>query len=140
MSAVKNFFSYFFQSIPGTEFRYYILLAIFIVLLLIAAIASSVVYRNKKKTDFAFKRLFKNLTKRLVLIAMLLLVYIMVRYENIPYFSMRIWLYVILGVFLFFAYRYAKLYKVDYPKEKTNFEMAHPGKKVNNTYLPNKKQ
>lgn len=140
MSALKNFFHYFFQSIPGTEFRYYIPLAIFIVLLLVAALAFSLIYRTKKKTDFAFKRLFKNLPKRLILIAILSLVYLLVRYENIPYFSMRIWLYVIIGLFIFFSYRYLKAYKVSYPKEKTNFEIAHPTKKANKkSYLPNKK-
>ncbi|MFA7685301.1 MAG: hypothetical protein WCX95_00690 [Candidatus Gracilibacteria bacterium] len=139
MSALKNFFYYFFQAIPGTKFNYYIPIAIFIVLLLVIAIATSVIYRNKKKTDFAFKRLFKNLSKRLILIAILSLVYLLVRYENIPYFSMRIWLYAIIALFLFFAYRYIKAYKVIYPKEKINFEMAHPTKKANSSYLPNKK-
>ncbi|MFA6917219.1 MAG: hypothetical protein WC285_00050 [Candidatus Gracilibacteria bacterium] len=138
MSAVKNFFMYFLKSTPGTEFHYYIPLTIFVVLLLIAAIASSFIYRKRKKTDFAFKRLFKNLSKRLVLIAVLFTIYMLVRYENIPYFSMRLWMYLIGVTFLFFAYRYIKAYKVEYPKEKSNFEYSHPAKKTENRYLPNK--
>jgi Ca2+/Na+ antiporter len=138
MSAIKNFFYYFFQANPGTEFKYYIPLAVFAVLLIAAAIAFSLIYRNKRKTDFAFKRLFKNLSKRLILIAALAIVYMLVRYENIPYFSMRIWLYLTIALFLFFGYRYVKTYKKDYPKEKTNFELSHPEKKAGNKYLPNK--
>jgi len=138
MSAIKDFLYYFFQSTPGTEFRYYIPLIIFAALLVIAAIVFSVTYRNKKKNDFVFKKLFKNLSRRLILIAALVIVYMLVRYENIPYFSMRIWLYLTGALFLFFCYKYIKTYKKDYPKEKLNFELSHPEKKTGNKYLPNK--
>lgn len=139
MTAVKNFLHYFFRAVPESSFSYYVPLAIFIVLLLTGAILFSFIYRTRKKTDFAFKRLFKNLVKRLILFAALLMVYILIRYENIPYFSMRIWLYLIMALLLFFAYRYIKIYKVDYPKEKENFNLSHPTKKAENRYLPNKK-
>lgn len=140
MDATKNFFMYFIKSTPGTEFKYYIPLALFAALLLILAVISSVVYRNRKKTDFAYKRLFKNLSRRLILIAILVIVYLLVRYENIPYFSMRLWIYMIGALFLYFAYRYIKTYKIDYPKEKTNFTLSHPEKKNENRYLPNKRR
>lgn len=139
MTTVKNFFYYFFRAVPESNFSYHIPLAIFIALLLIGAIVFSFIYRTKKKTDFAFKRLFRNLVKRLILFAVLLMIYLLVRYENIPYFSMRIWLYLIMGLVLFFAYRYIKIYKVEYPKEKENFNLSHPTKKAENKYLPNKK-
>lgn len=139
MNKVLAILKYFFATSPAGEFHFYIPLAILIGLLAIASIAQAVIYKNKKKNDFAYKRLFKNLSKRFVTFAVLFLVYILARYENIPYFSMRIWLYVIGLIGLYIAYRYIKKYVVDYPKEKVNFESAHPGKKQENKYLPNKK-
>ncbi|MDD3861344.1 MAG: hypothetical protein PHP74_00395 [Candidatus Gracilibacteria bacterium] len=139
MTTVKNFFYYFFQPIPMDEFSYYIPTIIFIALLICGTIAFSIIYNKKKKTDFVFKKLFKNIGKRMILIAILLTCYLLVRYENIPYFSMRIWLYITMGLFIFFAYRYAKKYLKVYPKEKINFEMNHSVKITGKSYLPNKK-
>lgn len=138
MTYLKNFFHYFFQATPG-DFKYAIPLAIVGGLLILAAIAFTFIYHRKKKTDFAFKRLFKNLSKRLTLIGSLFIVYVLIRYENIPYFAMRLWMYLIGALFIYFTYRYIKAYKIDYPREKANFEMAHPGKKTENKYLPNKR-
>lgn len=140
MNTVKNFFSYFFRSIPNTDFNYYIPLSILVILLIVGSLVFSFVYRKKKKTDFVFKKLFKDLSKRLIIIAVLLVFYALVRYENLPYFSMRIWLYIIIGVLLFFAYKYIKTYKFIYPKEKINFELSHSRKKTINPYIPNKRK
>ena len=120
MDTVKNFFEYFFNRMPGQEFKYYLPAAILVTLLLIAAISFSVIYNKKKKEDFAFKRLFKKTSSRLIIFALLFLVLLGVRFENIPYFAMRIWLYATAAFFLYFIYKTVKTYKVDYPREKQN--------------------
>jgi tellurite resistance protein TehA-like permease len=139
MTYLTNFFHYFFQAVPG-NFKYALPLAIIGGLFILAAIVFTFIYNKRKKSDFAFKRLFKNLSKRFVLIGALLIVYVLIRYENIPYFSMRLWMYLIGALFIYLAYRYIKAYRTEYPKAKANFEMAHPGKKTENKYLPNKKR
>ena len=120
MEYISSAFKYLFNSNPGTAFEYYVPLLILASVLVISSIIFSAYYKKRKKVDFAFKRLFKSLSNRLMLFGILLFVLIAVRYENIPYFSMRIWLYILLLVLLYFIYRYLKVYKVKYPKEKAN--------------------
>ena len=133
--------NYLFNSVPGTEFRYYIPLLILATLLILGAMVFSQIYKRRKKFDFAFKRLFKNLSNRLIIIGILLLILVAVRYEQIPYFSMRLWLYAVLLFLLYTFYRYIKIYLKDYPKEKLNVKKkTHFAKKEENKYLPNKKK
>jgi len=109
--------------------------------LIISSIVFSAYYKKRKKVDFAFKRLFKSLSNRLILFGILLFILIAVRYESIPYFSMRIWLYILLLVLLYFVYRYLKIYTVKYPKERINADAKKQHvKKEENKYLPNKKK
>ncbi|MFA6992796.1 MAG: hypothetical protein WC269_06010, partial [Candidatus Gracilibacteria bacterium] len=64
----------------------------------------------------------------------------LIRYENIPYFSMRIWLYLTLLVLVYFIYKLVKTLAVDYKREKTNTQ-SHKTEQVKKptVYLPNKK-
>lgn len=142
MNYLKDTFLYFFKPSPGTSFSYYLPLLVLIALLLIGAIAFSVIYKSKKKHDFAFKRLFKSLSKRLIIFGLVLLVLIAVRYENIPYFSMRLWLYLTILLLLHTAYKYIKAYTVEYPKEKENMHSVKRviSTKEENKYLPHKKK
>ena len=141
MEYIKSFFSYLFKSNPGTEFSYYIPLITLAIVLILGSIIFSQYYKRKKKTDFAFKRLFKKLSSRMLLFGILFLVLIAFRYENIPYFSMRFLLYLTALIFLYFIYRYLKIYIVKYPKEKENSQAKqHTVKKEENKYLPNKKK
>lgn len=141
MEYIKSFFSYFFTSNPGTAFSYYIPVLILSAVLILGSLIFSQYYKKKKKTDFAFKRLFKNLSSRMVLFGILFLILVAFRYENIPYFSMRILLYLTALIFLYFVYRYIKIYIVKYPKEKENSQLKqHVDKKEENKYLPNKKK
>jgi len=137
METVKSIFFYFFGKTPGTEFSYYIPLSILCGLLIIGAIVFSFIYRRKKKTDFAFKRLFKNISKRMVIVAILFIILMLIRYQNIAYLSMRFWMYVVGMVFLYFVYSFTKTYLKVYPKEKEN-AVPHVTTKKENKYLPNK--
>lgn len=120
MNTVKNFFGYFFERMPGQEFTYYMPILVLIGLLVLGAIGFSVIYNKKKKEDFAFKRLFRKTSSQMIVFAVLFLVLLGVRYENIPYFAMRLWLYVTGAFFLYFIYKNIKTYRVDYPRERQN--------------------
>ncbi|MBT4917228.1 hypothetical protein HN709_04195 [Candidatus Peregrinibacteria bacterium] len=137
-----QFISYLFETSPGAEFLYFYPLLGLIAFLIIASIVASVVYKKKKKHDFAYKRLFKSLSPRLLLMGLLFLLLLGVRYENIPYFSMRIWIYLSLILLAYIAYVYIKIARVQYPKEKQNVEhkVKHSSTKEENKYLPNKKK
>ncbi len=140
METITAILKYFFSPAPGHAFQFYNILLTISILLIIAGIVFSTIYKKRKKTDFAFKRLFKKVPTILVIFGILILFLIAVRYENIPYFSMRIFLYITLLVFLYFIYRYIKIAKVDYPREKENVRLnTGTGEtKHANVYLPNK--
>lgn len=135
-----NIVDYFFNKIPGQEFGYYVPMAVLIILMFGAAIAFSGIYKTKRKHDFAFKRLFRKTAGRLSLFALLFLVLTLLRYENIPYFAMRIWLYLAALWFLYFLYRNIHTYKKVYPREKENAKPKHVTVKEENKYLPAKKR
>lgn len=140
MAFIKNFFNYLFSANPGVNFRYYVPLIILVALLIGGSIALSVIYKKKRKDDFAFKRLFKKTSNRLLLFGILFLFLVLVRYENIPYFSMRIWLYLSLLLLAYFLYRTLRVYRVDYPREKHNAAPKITTHKEEKQYLPNKKK
>lgn len=141
MNYITSTLKYFFNTTPGSEFSFYIPLIILAGILIIGSIVFSMVYSKKKKTDFAFKRLFKKLSSRFITIGIILLVLIALRYENIPYFSMRIWLYLLFLVFLYIIYKYIKTLKVDYPREKENVKtLISKSSKETPRYLPSKKK
>lgn len=139
MEYIRSAVKYFFARNPGQNFEFYTEFIILIAALLVAAVAFSQIYRRRKKYDFAFKRIFGKVANRLTLLAILLTVLIIFRYENIPYFSMRILLYLAILLLLYFIYQTVKKFKVDYPREKQNISNK-PATAPENKYLPNKKK
>lgn len=135
-----NFLKYLFNTNPGTEFKYYIVLGILIALLVAGSVLTSLVYDHKKHHDFTFKRLFRKTSIKLFLFGMLLLFFLAVRYEAIPYFSMRIWLFLGLLWLLYFIFKTVKTYLVQYRKEKvsTHHQAINTETKEVKKYLPNK--
>lgn len=141
MNYITSTLKYFFNTTPGSEFKFYIPLIILAGILIIGSVVFSRVYSKKKKYDFAFKRLFKKLSSRFTTIGIILLILIALRYENIPYFSMRIWLYLLLLISLYIIYKYIKTFKVDYPREKENVKvLISKSSKETPRYLPHKKK
>lgn len=141
MQTIKAFLSYIFSPSPGPQFNFYIPFIILVAILFITTIAFSVIYKNKKKEDFAFKRLFAKTSKRLLWLSFIFLFITAARYENIPYFSMRLWMYLALLLLGFFLYKTITVFKNDYPREKENVEhkMAVNKKKgTESRYLPHK--
>ena len=132
---------YLFAINPGPAFKYYVPLIIISALLIISSMVFSTIYKQRKKHDFAFKRLFRKTSSTMLIFGILFLLLVALRYENIPYFSMRIWLYLAILAILYFTYRYIKKYLVDYPREKQNAQSKHVKvTKEEKVYLPNKKR
>jgi len=143
METISSILEYFFTSVPGKEFAYYNHFYVFIAILFILSIAFSQIYKKKKKTDIAFKRLFKKVSSRLMTFAIAFGLLILLRYEQIPYFSIRILLYLTGGLFIYWLFKSLKKYKVTYIKEKRNNESKktiHKGKKEVKTYSASKKR
>lgn len=115
-----KFIKYFLYPSPGSEFRFYIPLAILIFLLFAGAVAFSIIYDRRKHYDFAFKRLFRKTSLNLSLFGLLFLFLIAVRYERIQYFSMRLWLFLSLLGLGYYIFKIVKRFYKDYPREKEN--------------------
>jgi len=100
---------------------------------LLASIALRI-YLKKQKEDKIFKKLFRNLPGKLQLFAIMEGLYVLVRYERMPYLSMRFLNYCVLAYGLYLAIRYAQLYFKVYPAENKH----HHEKLRLNKYLPRK--
>ncbi len=138
---VMEWLKYIFNLNPGQQFRFYIPLFIIAGLLMLGSIAFAFIYKSRKDNDFAFKRIFKNTGKKLFWTGFLFLFLTTVRYEAIPYFSMRFLLVVAFGVLAYILYTTIKDYKVVYPREKQNVsEKLSKASQSKNKYLPNKKR
>lgn len=135
-----NFIKSLLEVNPGTNTHFYTPWIALICILFVSAIVFSVIYDKRKKYDFAFKRLFRKTSLNLSLFGLLFLFLMAVRYEHIPYFSIRIFLYASVLGLIYFLYRFIKVYKTDYQREKENVKnlAIHSGKKAAKKYLPNK--
>ncbi len=138
-----EFISYLLDPKPGSAFQYYIPAIVFTVLIAIAAIAFRHIYNSKKKSDPVFRKTFRNTQRNFWLFFGLFAFLIAVRYENIPYFSMRLWLLV---AGLWFAYairrgllRYKNQYKVQTEKEASRKAQSEQNAAMNK-YTPSKKK
>lgn len=142
MEKIKSFFKYLFDTTPGKEFEYYIPMIMLIALLIVGAIVFSYIYSNRKNHDFAFKRLFKKTSTHLTLLGLFFTALTVFRYENIPYFSMRIWLYLGFTLLAYFIYANFRKFKTDYKREKENVKsiLKKHTNKDEKKYLPNKKK
>lgn len=136
-----NFISSLFKSSPGVSFSYYPHLLTLAALLIIGSIVFHFIYKKKKKTDVAFKKAFQDVSKRSCIMGILFLALVAVRYQNIPYFSMRLWLYIAVAMVIFYVYKYVKIYTKDYKETKARMheKQVHTTKQEKQ-YLPHKKR
>ena len=143
METISSILHYFFTSIPGKDFAYYNYFYAVIALLIIGSIIFSQTYKKKKKNDLAFKKLFKNVSNRLMTFGIIFGLLVLLRYEQIPYFSMRALLYLTGGLFIYWSYKTIKTYKTTYLKAKKDQEKksnAKDEKKKVKTYSASKKK
>lgn len=126
--------NYLFNISPGPNFNFYIPLFILAGILILGGLVFSFYYDKKKKEDVVFKRMFRKLGTHSVLLGLLMIFLAAVRYENIPYFSMRFLLFLSLLLIAFVGYKYVRKYKVEYPKEVENVQ-NRPVKKDEKRYV-----
>lgn len=141
MNTLKQLGGYIFSSTPG-ELKLYVPMIIFVGLLFISSIAFHYVYKRHRKDDPAFRKLFKKTASHFLTFGIIFTVHALIRYENIPYFSMRLWFYITAVVLAIFLYKTFKKYRVDYPREKHNVAQIKSIRvnKDDKKYLPNKKK
>ena len=141
METVTSFFSYIFDITPGPDFRYTWPMIILSIILIIGAMVFASYYRKRKKLDMAFKKLFGKVSTTMLTFGALILIFTAIRYENIPYFSMRIWFAALLLIFLYVIFVYIKAARVKYPKLKSeNAHKQHGKQKQEKVYLASKKK
>lgn len=128
METIGSFFNYLFDATPGPDFRYTWPMLILGIALLIGASIFNMHYKKRKKTDIAFKKLFAGVSTQMMTFGILIIVATAIRYENIPYFAMRIWFALIIFVFLYYIYKNIKLYRKKYPTLKANNAKREQGK------------
>lgn len=134
--------SYMFGAVPGDAFSYYYEMMGLIVVLILGSIAFKNIYKKKvQDKDFVFKKLYRKTPNRLLYFAIGFIFLLLVRYESIPYFSMRIWMYLtVVGLLIYLGYQIYKYFKT-YPKERDIYESRKTIKVEEDSrgkYLPNK--
>lgn len=133
MSFLLSILQYFFEPLPVGPFKFMYFFIALAALSLIASIAFRF-YLKKQKEDKIFRKLFKNLPGKMQFFAILEAAYILVRYERMPYLSMRFLNYCVLAYGIYLAVHYVQLYFKVYPAEKKHREHQL---KINK-YLPRK--
>lgn len=135
METLNQIVLYFFSPNPGRVFNYYILIGALITLFILLTVLVYL-YVRKNKEDKAFKKLFRNYPTKFLILAGLLGIYLILRYNYVPFFSMRILLYVLLGSSVYVIYAAIHTYLKKYPEEKERRE-----KRMElNKYIPRKKR
>lgn len=135
MSFISNIFEYFFAPIPSGPFKYIYVLAAAAVLAVAGGIALKILIKRQKE-DKMFKKLFRTLPGSLILFGLLESIYVLARFERMPYLSIRFLNYLILGYGLYLVVHYVQLYVKIYPVEKKHREEQLK----KNKYLPRKKK
>lgn len=131
---MNTILNYFFEITPSGRFDYMYLFIILAVITLILSIAGHI-YLKQHKGDKIFRKLFSSVPGKLQMLAILLGLYVFVRYERMPFLSMRFLNYIILGTGIYLLIRYAKIYLKIYPEAKRH----HENQLKLNKYLPRKK-
>ena len=134
MTHILNFLQYRFQAIPFTPFKYQYLMLAIAIIGIIASIALKI-YIKKNKEDKILKKLLKSAPKKFITISVLLILYVLARYEYMAYLSMRFVNFIIIGFGIYYLITYFNLYYKVYPIEKKK----HDELVQNNKYLPRKK-
>lgn len=134
MSLINLLLEYFFQPLPSGNFKYIWVWVGITILLAIGAI-SFAFYLKKQKDDKILKKYFKKLPYHLLILSICFGLYLLSRYERIPFLSMRILNYILLATTVYIFVKNIQIYLKDYPHAKKHREEQM---KLNR-YLPRKK-
>lgn len=131
MQTLNNFILYFFLPVPGRTFQYYTFVGVLIAILAVLGIILAI-YIKKNREDKAFRKLFKKFPRKLWTMAILLGLYLVVRYNYVPMLSMRLFFYILLGLTVYLFYQIINAYLKAYPELKKTLSKknVNPGYKV----------
>jgi len=118
MNQIKSIFE-----IAPISFNYTTETLIFAILLILASIIFSFTYKKFKKKNIAFKHTYKTLSKSLSTYGILFLLLDGFRYETIPFFSMRLWIYITVIAFAYTVIKYIIATVKTYPALKKELEL-----------------
>lgn len=135
MQILLDILQYFFEPLPSGQFKYLNALIIVAVVTMLISIALRI-HLKKQKENKIFRKLFRDLPGKLQLFALSEGVYLLVRYERMPYLSMRVLNYMIWAYGIYTVFRAAQSYLKIYPSEKKH----HDHQLKLNQYLPRKKK
>jgi len=138
---MKNLFSSLFQIVPTEEFSFYTEIIALSLILIVGAVIFSGIYNKKKKTNIAFKKTYRNISKSATTFGIIFLILTGLRYEQIPFFSMRLWMYATAAFFAYKVASYTYITVKKYPEFKKEMEVKKKkagSKKSEKQYLPNK--
>lgn len=124
MQTLNNFILYLFNPSPGRSFEYYYFIGAIIAILIILGI-TLYIYIKKNRDDKTFRKLFKKYPSKLWTLAVLLALYLFIRYNYVPFFSMRFLLYILLAVTVYRGYQITNTYLKIYPEAKKDREKRH---------------
>lgn len=113
---------YFFALSPGSNFSYYTEFLIFCAVVIVGAYALEFYIKRKRDENRTLKVMFGSLPGKLKWVGFVGLFLIANRYESIPYFSMRIWLYLDVLAFVWIASKSIYLLITKYPSQKSFYE------------------
>ena len=135
MDYLLSLLTYFFEPLPSAQFKYTNILIGLVVVCIVASFALRI-YLKKQKEDKIFRKMFRNLPGQLLGFGLAEGLYLLVRYERMPYLSIRFLNYMILAYGLYVVVMNVKNYIKVYPSQK-----QHREKQVKlNQYLPRKKR
>jgi len=126
---------YYLIPIPDPNFQFTKMTLGIGLLLLIIGFASEF-YIKKKLKDPISKKILKSYPGKLKLYGFIVLMLLIFREQGIPYLSMRLWWFVLLG---FFLYTFGKI-TLSFKKEYRNRKDKLHKNKNKNKYLPKKKR
>lgn len=134
MSLLNTILQYFFQPLPNGNFKFIWLWVGISLLLFISAIILGFILK-KAKDDKVLKKLFKKLPYHLLILSICFGLYLLSRYERVPFLSMRILDYILLAITAYITIKNVQIYLKEYPEAKKRRE-----EQVKlNKYLPRKK-
>ena len=124
-----------FELQPGSEFKFMVILIVFFLILAIGSFYLDA-WIKKQPHRNAIKKLLPHFPNRLRILGIIGFVLLFFRYENIPYFAMRILLVLLLlGIISYIGY---SLYK--FKKHLPELLETRKKKKTHHKYLPKSKK
>ena len=133
MQTITTLLQYFFEPIPAGQYKFMYLFIALAVIGLAASIALRI-YLKKHKEDKILRKLFRTFPGKLQTVSICLGLYILVRYEKMPFLSMRFLNYIIIGTAIYLLINAFQLYSQVYPHEKKRHEQQIKA----NKYVPRK--